>query len=77
MKEGIAANAIYRSDYTVYPWTVKYLDLHFDVGLETTVVRAEMEFENSQASGQSQDIVLNGSDLDLLSVSVNSGSNEH
>jgi hypothetical protein len=44
MKDGISGKVIYRKDYTAYPWDVNHLDLHFDVGIETTIVRAEMEF---------------------------------
>jgi len=71
MKEGIAARVIYRKDYTAYPWDVKQLDLHFDVGIETTIVRAQMEFSLKDGSASSQSIVLNGSDLELLSISLN------
>ncbi|NOR20650.1 MAG: aminopeptidase N [Xanthomonadales bacterium] len=70
MKEGIAGKVIYRKDYTAYPWEIKQLDLHFDVGIESTIVRAQMEFSLKDASETGQ-IVLNGSDLELLSVSLN------
>jgi len=71
MKETIAGKVIYRNDYVAYPWDVKYLDLHFDVGRETTVVRAEMEFQKSDMASATQDIVLNGSDLELVSITIN------
>jgi aminopeptidase N len=71
MKEGTAGKAIYRKDYTAYPWNVVHLDLHFDIGAETTVVRAGMEFQQKNAGEGPQDIVLNGSDLELLSITLN------
>jgi len=71
MKETIAGEAIYRKNYTAYPWDVKHLDLHVDVGRETTVVRAEMEFQKSDTTSAPQDIVLNGSDLELVSIAIN------
>ena len=71
MNEGIAGKTIYRKDYTAYPWDIGQLDLHFDIGLETTVVRAEMEFQLADGSSAPQDIVLNGSDLELVSMTLN------
>ena len=71
MKDGIAGKTIYRKDYTVYPWDIDQLDLHFDIGLETTVVRAEMEFQLIDGATAPQDIVLNGSDLELVSMTLN------
>ncbi len=71
MKEGIAGKSIYRKDYTAYPWDIVQLDLHFDIGLETTVVRAEMEFQLIDAVSTPQDIILNGSDLELVSIILN------
>lgn len=71
MKEGLPGKSIYRKDYEAYPWGVKKLDLHFNIGRDSTVVRAEMEFQLKNKSGASQDIVLNGSNLELLSLSLN------
>ena len=44
MKEGIDGKVIYRKNYLAYPWDIKQLDLHFDVGVESTTVRAQMEY---------------------------------
>ena len=71
MKEGIAGKVIYRKDYTAYPWDIKQLDLHFDVGIETTTVRAQMEFSLKKGAASGQSIVLNGIDMQLLSISLN------
>ena len=71
MKDGIAGKTIYRKDYTAYPWDIAQLDLHFDIDLETTVVRAEMEFQLIDGATAPQDIVLNGSDLELVSMTLN------
>ena len=70
MKEGIAGKPIYRKDYTAYPWIVRHLDLHFDIGIETTTVRAEMEFQLKDGIESGGCIVLNGSDLQLLSLTL-------
>jgi len=71
MKDGLSAKSIYRRDYTVYPWDINQLDLYFDIGGESTVVRAEMEFHLKEEGRATQDIVLNGSDLQLVSLSLN------
>ena len=71
MKEGIAGKAFYRKDYSAYPWKVNYLDLYFDVGIETTTVVAEMDFQLKDGAAAAQDIVLNGSDLELISITLN------
>jgi len=71
MKEGTARTVIYRKDYMAYPWEVDQLDLHFEIGSETTIVRAEMEFLLKDEDGAPQDIVLNGSDLELVSMTLN------
>ena len=71
MKEGIAGKTIYRKDYAAYPWVVRHLDLHFDIGIETTTVRAEMEFQLKEGAGSSKKIVLNGSNLQLVSLTLN------
>jgi aminopeptidase N len=71
MKDGIVDKVTYRNDYKAYPWDVNYLNLHFDVGSEMTIVRAEMEFQLKDDTGVAQNIVLNGSDLHLLSMTLN------
>ena len=71
MKDGLTAKSIYRKDYMVYPWDINQLDLYFDIGSERTVVSAEMEFHLKDEEKATQDIVLNGSDLQLVSLSLN------
>ena len=71
MKDALSAKPIFRKDYTTYPWDVKQLDLHFDIGSESTTVRAEMEFQLKDGLKPKQVIVLNGSELELVSVSLN------
>ena len=71
MKEGISGKSIYRKDYMAYPWDVNHLDIHFDIGSDTTTVRAVMEFQLKDATRASQDIVLTGHDLQLMTMSLN------
>jgi len=71
MKQTVAGEVIYRKNYTAYPWNVKQLDLHFDIGPEATTVHAEMEFQLKDGKHGPHSIVLNGSNLQLLSLAVN------
>ena len=71
MKDGLLTKSIFRKDYTVYPWDVGKLDIYFDIAREATVVRAEMEFQLKDREKVKQDIVLNGSELQLVSLSLN------
>lgn len=71
MKEGSPARTIYRKDYVAYPWHVKNTQLRFEIGLETTTVHNEMEFEWKGAEQREQNIVLNGSQLQLLELALN------
>ncbi len=71
MKEGIAGKVIYRKNYLAYPWNIEQLDLHFDVGVETTTVRAQMDFNLKSGFDSPQSIVLHGGDLHLLSITLN------
>ena len=71
MKENAVGDIIYRKNYESYPWDVKRLDLHFDVSAKTTTVRAEMEFLLKDNGRETHSIVLNGSDLQLVSLLLN------
>lgn len=71
MEEGSPARTIYRKDYVAYPWHVKNTRLRFDIGLETTTVHTEMEFEWKGGGQSEKNIVLNGSQLHLLELMLN------
>lgn len=71
MNQSSAGEVIYRKNYTAYPWSVEWLDLRFDIGAETTTVHAEMEFQLKGGKHGPQAIILNGSDLQLVSLTIN------
>ncbi len=71
MRNGMTNNITYRKNYAAYPWNVKQLKLQFDIGANTTIVRAQMEFELKDSDMHSHSIVLDGSELELLSLSLN------
>ena len=71
MKEGSPARTIYRKDYIAYPWHLKNTRLRFEIGVETTTVHAAMAFEWKGDEQSEKSIVLNGSELELISLSLN------
>jgi len=71
MKDGSPARVIYRKDYVAYPWQVRNTRLLFEIGSESTTVHAELNFEWQGADQKERSIVLNGSQLDLLSLHLN------
>jgi aminopeptidase N len=71
MKDGLSAKSIYRKDYSAYPWEVNQLDLYFDIDSECTTVRAEMGFQLKDAQKEKHDIELNGSELEMVSLTLN------
>ena len=44
MKQGQPRQAVYRKDYTPYPWELDDVRLEFDIHASHTEVRAEMSF---------------------------------
>jgi aminopeptidase N len=69
MKKGVSGKAIYRKDFTAFPWNVEYLDLSFSIESEFTRVNSRMALE-SKIAGEAHDLDLDGKDLELVSLSV-------
>ncbi len=60
---------VYLADYTPPPYLIDTIDLHFELGPESTRVRARQKvFRNPACGAQGQPLVLYGQDLDLLEV---------
>ena len=57
---------IYLKDYTPPPYTVKHLDLRFEIFDGRTVVHASAQYEKAAGGA----LFLNGEDMKLLSVNV-------
>ncbi len=70
MQDGMTGKTIYRKNYVAYPWIINQLQLHFDIAADTTTVRARIEFQLADPNAIPQCIVLNGSDLDLISITL-------
>ena len=76
MKKGAAGKAIYRKDYSPYPWLVDKARFRFEIGENSTEVRAELDLRNGvqeelfdgPAAGE---IELDGQDMELISLALN------
>jgi aminopeptidase N len=62
---------IRREEYTPYPWMLDSVDFRFDLDHEDTVVTTEMAISCRAKDRKSECIVLDGVDLELLSVELN------
>jgi aminopeptidase N len=67
MKEGTANHAVYRDQYTPYPWILKTASIRFDIEEACTRVASNLEFE-AAFEGGAEDIVLNGEHMELVSL---------
>jgi aminopeptidase N len=72
MQQGAAGKAVYRKDYTPYPWMVEKVRLRFEIGPESTRVQSELDLRRNPASpgAANADIELNGQSMELLALSV-------
>ncbi|HID69638.1 MAG TPA: aminopeptidase N [Desulfobacterales bacterium] len=65
-------STIYRKDYQVPVFLISELFLDFKLGENDSVVKAKSMFHRNPESAENcEDIVLNGENLELLSISVN------
>ncbi len=71
MKES-SPRTIRLEDYSVPPYLIKSIDLHFDLREQGTLVSTSMEiFRNPEDQSVSPNLVLNGVDLELIELSLN------
>ncbi|MDH5778718.1 MAG: aminopeptidase N, partial [Gammaproteobacteria bacterium] len=64
--------AIYLKDYQPPAWLVENVDLIFDLDADNTEVRSNLSIKkNPDYKNQTSSIVLNGHELELISVSLN------
>jgi aminopeptidase N len=72
MRKGATANAVYRKDYTPYPWKVEKVRLRFEIGHESTRVQSELDFRHNPVSRDAAraEIELDGQNMELLSVGI-------
>jgi aminopeptidase N len=69
MQKGDTGKTVYRSRYRPYPWDVSRVELRFEIGADATRVASALTFERREGSGPA-DILLDGQDMQLVSVSL-------
>jgi aminopeptidase N len=75
MKKGAAGKAIYRKDYSPYPWLLDHARFRFEIGEQSTRVLAELDFRHRSGALEpgrpiAADIELDGQDMELVSVAL-------
>jgi aminopeptidase N len=65
-----AARTIYRKDYSVPPYLVEAIELHFDLDPERTVVRSRLQLRRNPATSGAPPLVLDGQELELLEIEL-------
>ena len=68
MKKDKAARAVFRKDYTPYPWILRSAGLRFEIGNDSTRVFSTLSFEARPGSEAARTIELDGKDMELVSV---------
>ncbi|MDT8319258.1 MAG: aminopeptidase N [Xanthomonadales bacterium] len=68
MKEGTTAHAVYRKDYTPYPWKLEQVRLRFEIAEECTRVHSCLELQLVNPEASAADIELDGEDMELVSI---------
>ena len=68
MNEGRAARAVYRKDYTPYPWRLEQVRLRFEIAEERTRVHSCLELQLVDREASAADIELDGEDMELVSI---------
>jgi len=75
MKKGAAGKAVYRKDYTPYPWSLDRARFRFEIDDDATRVQAELDFRRRAGSPEVDephraDIELDGQEMELVSVAL-------
>ncbi len=72
MTENTAPKTIYLKDYTVSDYLVESVDLHYALKDDATEVTSTVHyFKNPQSQTNNAPLILNGHDLELISVKLN------
>ena len=69
MKQGSARKAIYRKDYTPWPWLLEQVSLRFDIGDSGTRVTADLRLARADGNAD-EPLELCGRGLETLAVAV-------
>jgi len=75
MKKGAAGKAVYRKEYSPYPWLLDRARFRFEIGDESTRVQAELDFRRRASAPAERaavpvDIELDGQNMELVSAAL-------
>ena len=65
MMKPTADRAVFRTDYTPYPWQVDLIELRFEIGDEYTRVLSELHFRRNPDAPDATEMALDGQELEL------------
>lgn len=68
MKKGTSGKAVYRKDYTPYPWVLDKAVFRFEIDEESTRIRSKLHIRRNHAAQAATDIELDGQNMQLVSV---------
>jgi len=70
MKKDASAKAVFRKEYSPYPWALENVVLRFEIGDESTRVLSRFQIIRNKAVSAVTDIELDGREMELVSVSM-------
>jgi aminopeptidase N len=70
MQKGVSGKAIFRKDYTPFPWEIERVEFHFSIEDSFTRVKTRMRLRNRNPVSGSQDLCLDGKDLELRTIRI-------
>jgi len=70
MKKGASAKAVFRKEYSPYPWILENVVLRFEIGDESTRVLSSFQISRNKAVSAVAEIELDGREMELVSVSM-------
>jgi aminopeptidase N len=70
MRKGTSGKAVYRNEYTPYPWILENVMLRFEIGDDSTRVLSKLKISRNDAVSAASEIELDGQDMELVSVAL-------
>ena len=68
MKKAAVSNTVFRTNYRPFAWILEQVKLRFEIGDESTRVISELQFSRNPAARPSDNIELDGQEMELVSV---------
>ncbi|MFT5138563.1 MAG: aminopeptidase N [Lysobacterales bacterium] len=70
MQKFVSGKAIFRKDYTAFPWEIEAVELRFSIEDSFTRVNTRMHLNSKNTVSGGQDLILDGKDLELRSICI-------